>query len=244
METELHVVGGGDAEGLADVAGDLGRGGGGEAEDARDFQAAADFRELEVVRAEIVAPLGDAMRFVDGGELDGQALEPLTEGFVGEALGGDVEQLEGAGVEARVNFGKLTGIERGVEAGGGNALGGEGVHLVAHQRDERGNDEGEAVEQERGKLIAERFPAAGGENGEGGAAVQQGADDGFLALAEGIMAETGAEGGKHGKRIGAAGGKRQAGSGFSGLSLRGGCSREESASRAAVPPHERIHQHS
>ena len=134
------------------------------------------------------------MRLVDGGELYGQALEALAEGFVGEALGGDVEQLERAGVEALVNVAGLPGVERGVEPGGGNSLGGEGVHLVAHQRDEWGDDEREPFQQQRGKLIAEGFPAAGRKHAERRAAVQQRADHRFLAVAEGGMAEMVAEG--------------------------------------------------
>ena len=171
---------------------DLRRGGGGEASTRGNFQAAADFRELEVVRAEVVSPLGDAVRFVDGRELDRQAFQPLAEGFVGKALGSDVEQLERAGIESLVNVADLLGIERRIQPRGGNALRGEGVHLVPHQRDERGNDEREAVEQQRGKLIAQRLSAAGGKNSECGAPFQQGADYRFLSLAEGIMAEAGA----------------------------------------------------
>ena len=152
------------------------------------------------------------MRFVDGGELDGQALEAMAESFVGEALGGDVEELDGAGVEAGVEVGEFVGGERGIEAGGGNALRGEGFDLVAHQGDERGNDERQPGQKQRGKLVAEGFPAAGGKNGEGGAAVQQGADDGFLAITEFAVAEVITEGVQHAASVDfpARGGKREA----------------------------------
>ena len=108
----------------------------------------------------------------------------------------------------------MFGIERGIEAGSANALGCERVHLVAHQCNERGNNERKSVQQQRWKLIAERFSAACGEDGECGSAVEQSSDHRFLALTEGCVAEMVAEGFKHAMSIEEADGERQAGSGF------------------------------
>ncbi len=42
--------------------------------------------------------------------------------------------------------------------------GGHAFQLIAHQRDERRNDEAEAGQQQRGQLVAQRFAAAGRQN--------------------------------------------------------------------------------
>ena len=58
------------------------------------------------------------------------------------------------------------------------------VHLVFHQRDERRDDDGEAVARERGKLEAERFAAASRQQREDIFARQRIADDFLLQRAE------------------------------------------------------------
>lgn len=84
---------------------------------------------------------------------------------------------------------------------GGDAFGAEGADLVLHEGDERGDDDGGAGEEECGELIGEGFASAGGEEGEGGVAVEEGVDGGFLTAAEGGVAEVVAEGvgGSHGE---------------------------------------------
>ena len=59
----------------ADVGGDLGGGRGGEGEDAGDAEVFGEAGKFEVVGAEVVAPLGDAVGFVDGEEGDVEFVE-------------------------------------------------------------------------------------------------------------------------------------------------------------------------
>lgn len=96
MEGCLDAVGWGDGEGAADVSGGGWGGGGGEAEDWERAEGGGDGGEAEVIGAEVVAPFGDAVGFVDGeeGELGGG--EPAAEGVAGEAFRGDVEEFEAA----------------------------------------------------------------------------------------------------------------------------------------------------
>ena len=63
------------------------------------------------------------------------------------------------------------------------------VDLVLHQRDERRDDQRDAVEHERGELVAQALARAGGEDRQDGAAGEQAVDDGLLAFAEGVEAE-------------------------------------------------------
>ncbi len=58
--------------------------------------------ELGVLGAEVVPPLGDAVRLVNGEEGDVQALDPLDETVGKEPLGGHVEELQ----LPRVQFGQ------------------------------------------------------------------------------------------------------------------------------------------
>ena len=88
----------------------------------------------------------------------------------------------------------LLGVEGRVEARRGDAACPERIDLVLHQGDQRRDHQGEAVEQQRGQLVAERLAAAGGKDREGRAAGEQGLDDRFLAVAEGGEAEVGLEG--------------------------------------------------
>ena len=63
------------------------------------------------------------------------------------------------------------------------------VHLIFHQRDERRDDDGESGPHERGKLEAERFAAAGRQQGEDVLARERVADDFLLQRAERSEAE-------------------------------------------------------
>jgi hypothetical protein len=53
--------------------------------------------EAEVVRAEVVTPLGDAVGLVDDEQADTRLADARDEARRGEALGGDVEEPEPAG---------------------------------------------------------------------------------------------------------------------------------------------------
>ena len=55
-----------DAKTLADFHGYLAGGRGGECEDARNAQLASETGNFEVIGPEVMPPLRDAMRFIDG----------------------------------------------------------------------------------------------------------------------------------------------------------------------------------
>ena len=76
----------------------------------------------------------------------------------------------------------------------------ERVDLVLHQRDQRRDDDADAVAQERGDLVAQRLAAAGRHEHERVAARHHPLDDRLLRAAEGGVPEHGAQalGGRHG----------------------------------------------
>ena len=65
----------------------------------------------------------------------------------------------GETLQAFILFG---GGEGRVDEGGGDVAFDQAINLIFHQRDEGRDDEGGAVEAERGELIDERLARAGG----------------------------------------------------------------------------------
>ena len=97
--------------------------------------------ELTVLGPEVVAPFRDAVRLVDGQATDFPAFEVLLPALEHEPLGRGVEELVFALVQAAQAAPGFVGVEARVEKRGRHAAGGELVHLVLHQRDERRHDD-------------------------------------------------------------------------------------------------------
>ena len=117
-------------------------------------RALADAGERPVFGAEVVAPLRDAMGLVDGEPADAGAPEPLGEGVVGEPLGRDEEEAERRRPRALSPGGFVAELAgRRVERRGSDAEAPHLLDLVAHQRDQRRDDERSARRR--------RSPAAG-----------------------------------------------------------------------------------
>ena len=124
-----------------DVALDGGGCGGGEGDDGRGAQGGEILTEGALFGAEVVAPGGDAVGFVDGDE-DGLALgEHLREAGDAHAFGSDEEEVEVAGEVVAAGLAGVVAGEAGVDAGDAEAEGGELGGLVVHEGDEGGDDE-------------------------------------------------------------------------------------------------------
>jgi hypothetical protein len=117
--------------------------------------------DLQVLRPEVVAPLADAMGLVDRDERRREARGEGAEARVGETLGGDVGELEGAGPQPREPLAHLVGRQRRREDRRRDAALLERAHLVVHQGDERRDHERRAGEERRGQLVDEALAAAG-----------------------------------------------------------------------------------
>ena len=93
--------------------------------------------QLQVVGPEVVAPLGDAVRLVDGEQRDASARELCEEALVVEALRRDVEKLQRAGAEPIEDLALLGGVEARVEPRRVDPAPLQEVDLILHQRDQR-----------------------------------------------------------------------------------------------------------
>ena len=116
-------------------------------------------REPEVVRPEVVTPLGHAVRLVHHEQAHVDGAHPVEEAHGREALRRHVQQpqLPGLGAPQRVGVRRavLLGVhERHLVA---EPARGQRLHLVLHQRHERRDHHREVVAQQRRQLVAERL---------------------------------------------------------------------------------------
>ena len=118
-------------------------------------EVAGDARQLAIFGPEVMAPLADAVRFVDRKEADVRFLQHLLEAGRHQTFGRDVEQLQAIGAEIVAHGARFVGIERGVEHRGRNAGLFQCLDLIAHQGDQGRHDDGDARTAQRGNLIAD-----------------------------------------------------------------------------------------
>ena len=134
-----------------------------------------------VAGPEIVAPLGDAVRFIDDEHGNIDALHEGREEFVFQAFRRDVDQFHPArtdGSEAGLRLFKGT---LAVDVCRRYLLIDQAVDLVLHERDERRNDEGHAGLDQGRQLEADRLACTGRHDGQAVPAVEKGLDDLMLA---------------------------------------------------------------
>ena len=134
---------------LRDDVGDDPVVGGGRRRQDRDarVERAQDRLDPPVVGPEVVAPVGDAVGLVDDEEADrvlDARQDVRREPLVGEALRGDEQDVDGVGREAvadRLPLVRVAGVDR--RRAEAEALGHR--DLVAHQRQQRADDQGRAA---------------------------------------------------------------------------------------------------
>ena len=156
--------------------------------DVHAGQGLAERAELAIFRAEVVAPLADAVRLVHGHERRRGALQALEEAVHHQALGRQVEQLDAAARHRAHHAGTLGRCLAAVEHSGRYAGLAQAVDLVLHQRDKRRDHDGEPAEVRGGRLVAERLAAAGRKHDERVAAVEHAGDGIFLKREKAIVA--------------------------------------------------------
>ena len=164
-------------------------GGGGERDERDAGEQLAQAAELDVLGAEVVAPLRHAVRLVDREERDRERADELERAVEHEALRRHVEQVEPPAAQVAQHLGRLLGRERGVQHRRRNAVRAQRVDLVFHERDERRDHDGRAVTMQRRHLIAERLAATGGHQYERAAPVDDVLDDLALVGPELVVAE-------------------------------------------------------
>ena len=116
--------------------------------------------EVAVVGPEVVAPLRNAVGFVDGDKARLYGVQKVNEPWYHQAFRRDVEDVQAAVICVHLHAADF-GLRHGaVDESGPDALGPERVDLVFHQGDQRRDYQGYAVEQHRRKLVADGLATA------------------------------------------------------------------------------------
>ncbi len=178
----------------------VGRGG---QRDARHIgKTLCDHGQADIFRTEVVPPLRHAMGLVDRKQGDVSAAEQGKAARRQQPLRRDVEQIQIAGDEPRLDRGGFFKGQRGIQHRRPDAGLEQACDLVAHQRDQRRDDDAAALSQQGRQLIAQRLAAAGRHQHQAIAAVRDMPDDLFLRAPKARQAEHGIQ---HGKRVGGVG---------------------------------------
>ena len=135
-----------------------------------------------------MSPVADAVGLVDHDQADRAVSDDAPQGLA-ERFGGDVQQLQFAAAQLSEPLLALSVVERRIEQRGLEAIALERVHLVLHQRDERGHDQDRAAEQLGWDLKRERFAGAGGHDANAVSSIKDRVDDLALAGAKRRVAE-------------------------------------------------------
>ncbi len=124
-------------------------------------KSSAKLGQQAVFGAELVAPLADAVRLVDGHQRHAAAAQPLQRARHPQPLGRDVEQIEPPGIECRPTARCSSGGWSECSAPGRHAQLPQCRHLVVHQRDQRRDHDRRAGPAQRRHLVADALAAAG-----------------------------------------------------------------------------------
>ncbi|EGY01901.1 hypothetical protein AZA_54302 [Nitrospirillum viridazoti Y2] len=141
-------------------------------------------RQLQVFRPEVVAPLADAVRLVQGEQADARPVQQLQEARGDQPLRRHVQQVQIAPLARPLHIQRLAPVQGGVQVGGAHTGLPQRVHLVAHQGDQGTDDDGDARPRQGRDLETQRLAAAGGHQHQGVAALDDVGDDVFLVAAE------------------------------------------------------------
>jgi hypothetical protein len=119
-----------------------------------------DLAQAQILRAEIVTPLRDAMRLVNGEEIDPGLAERCDRVVAQQPFGRDIEKPQRTLVEAARYPPALVGIGGGIEACRLDPGLAQLRDLVAHQRYQRRNHKGEAAADDCRELEKKRLATA------------------------------------------------------------------------------------
>ena len=126
-----------------------------------------DAAQREIGRPEIVPPLTYAVRFVDDEERNRNGLEQPQEGLVLELFGRRINDAEAPRGDALASAQFLIFRERRVECDDvGDAALAQHVELILHQGDQRTDDDGRTLEQQRGQLVRQALARARRKNSQ------------------------------------------------------------------------------
>ena len=166
LETHAADVRLAELQAAHDVLGDLGRRRSGQREDRHVGLQLPQPRDTQIGGPEVVAPLGDAVRLVDGQQRHAHFPETGPEQLAVDSLGSYVEKLDAAVHAVVQNAVDVARRHARVDRLGQNPARAQAVDLVLHQRDKRRHNDAYALRSQGGYLIDDRLAASGGHQHE------------------------------------------------------------------------------
>lgn len=180
-------------EATLDVVDHLGGGRGSQGEHGTVGEEPADVGNAGVGRTEVVAPLGNAVGFVDGEEADGDARQFLKKKGGGKALGRNVEKLVVAVDAVFEEDNDFFVGEATVDGGGLDAAAAQLGNLIFHEGYQRRDHQADSGTGEGGYLKSDGLAATRGHEAQGVASAADAGDDVVLDAAEAVVAPVVAE---------------------------------------------------
>ena len=184
----------GNGEFLAHVGNHLGRRRGSQQQHLSDAKLTLVIGQFEVVGAEVVAPLGNAVCLVDHQQGDRHLGDEIAKALVLQALHRDHQDLQLTAARAIHHLGSLFAALRRIDAGRRNAMGMQEGQLVLHQRQQRRDDQGQVRQVQGRQLVAQRLARTGGKDRRRRATGEYGADHRLLTGTQLIETEDTFEG--------------------------------------------------
>ena len=119
--------------------------------------------DVSVFRTEVVTPFRNTVCLVNRIERDVDILEKVHVLFLGQGFRSNIQQLGLPRDKVFFHFGNFSLVERGVQEMRNATVCTERpdcIHLILHQGNQRGNDDGRAVTHQRRQLVTHRLAAS------------------------------------------------------------------------------------
>ena len=153
---------------------------------ARQLRDEIAYRQIR--RTEILTPLRNAMRLVNGKQGDGRARCERKKPRIIQTLGRNVEQIDFPRQRRFQNRRLLQRRKCRIQIRGANARFGQTAHLIAHKRDKGAYDKRHPGQHDAGNLIADAFAGASRHDGKGVAPRKQSFNNTTLTRPEVLIA--------------------------------------------------------
>ena len=148
--------------------------------------------QAAVLGAEVMTPLRDAVRLVDGKERYLDLLQEIHGLLFRQRLGCHIQQLRLPLQQILLHLRCLRTVQRRVQEVCHALVArrvAHGIHLVLHQRYQRRHHDGYAVQYHRRQLVAQALAASSGHDDKRVIALQQAPDNGLLVALELVKTE-------------------------------------------------------
>jgi hypothetical protein len=145
---------------------------------------------VQVVRAEVVAPLADAVRFINHEQGRPRLVQMRQHLLAMQLLGGEEDEFQLAVFQFIEGLALIGDADRGVDhRRPAHLLRLQRLGLIALERDQRRDHHRGAGDRHRGDLVDRRLAVAGGQHRQHVVSIEHGADGLFLPRPEGVDIE-------------------------------------------------------